>query len=86
MAYRVPKLEEIYDRIEAEQNKPMSETDGYRWGLDYLNDIMIQLEKLEEKALLKKDPAFYNNIKLSIQRAKDAQTELHNKLDNEVRK
>jgi hypothetical protein len=81
MAYKIPRLEEIYDRIEAEQNKPVNEIDGYRWGLDYLNDIMKQLEKLEEKALLKKDPAFYNSIKLSIQRAKEAQIELNNKLD-----
>jgi hypothetical protein len=85
MAYGIPKLEEIYDRIEAEENKPMSEADGYQWGLDYLKDILKELERLEEKALQKKDPTFYNNIKLSIQRAKEAQTELHNKLED-VRK
>jgi hypothetical protein len=81
MAHGIPSLGEIYDRIEAEENTPMSEADGYRWGLDYLKDIMAQLEKLEEKALVKNDPAFYNNIKLSIQRAKEAQIELHGKLD-----
>jgi hypothetical protein len=77
----MPNLGEIYDRIEAEENTAMSEVDGYRWGLDYLKDIMTQLEKLEKKALIKKDPAFYNNIKLSIQRAKEAQIELRSKLD-----
>lgn len=81
MAYGIPKLEEIYDRIDAERNQPMSEADGYRWGLDYLNDIQKQLEKLEEKALQKNDPAFYNSIKLSIQRAKEVRVELQNKLD-----
>jgi len=81
MAYGIPNLGEIYDRIEAEENTPMNEADGYRWGLDYLRDIMMQLEKLEEKALAKKDPTFYNNIKLSIQRAKEAQIELHGKLE-----
>jgi len=80
MTYGIPNLREIYDRIEAEENTPMSEADGYRWGLDYLKDIMMQLEKLEEKALVKKDPIFYNNIKISIQRAKEAQMELHSKL------
>lgn len=80
MAYGIPKLEEIYDRIEAEENIPMDEADGCQWGLDYLKEVMRQLEKLEEKALLKKDPTFYNSIKLSIQRAKQVQTELHNKL------
>ncbi len=81
MTYVIPNLGEIYDRIEAEENTPMSEADGYRWGLDYLKDIMTQLEKLEEKALVKNDPIFYNNVKLSIQRAKEAQTELYSKLD-----
>jgi hypothetical protein len=81
MAYGMPNLREIYDRIEAEENTPMSKADGYRWGLDYLKDIMMQLEKLEERALVKKDPALYNNIKISIQRAKEAQIELHNKLE-----
>jgi hypothetical protein len=60
----------------------MSEADGYRWGIDYLKDVVKQLEKLEERALLKKDPIFYNNIKLSIQRAKEAQNELCSKLEN----
>jgi hypothetical protein len=76
------KLEEIYDRIEAEQNKPMSQADGYQWGLDYLKDTLKQLQKLEEKALQKNDPIFYNNIKLSIQKAKDAEKELHGKISN----
>lgn len=80
MAYGIPKLEEIFDRIDAEKNTPMSEADGYRWGIDYLNDIQGHLEKLEKKALLKKNPAFYNSIKLSIQRAKEVQAELHNRL------
>jgi hypothetical protein len=82
MAYRIPKLEEIYDRIELEENRSMSEADGYQWGLDYLKDIIKHLEKLEEKVLLKKDPILYNYIKLSIQRAKEAQIELNNKLEN----
>jgi hypothetical protein len=80
MAYGIPKLEEIYDRIEAEENVQMSEADGCQWGLDYLKEVMKQLEKLEERALLKKDPAFYNSVKLSVQRAKQVQTELYDKL------
>lgn len=81
MIHGMPNLGEIYDRIEAEENTPMGKADGYRWGLDYLKDIMTQLEKLEKKAMARKDPTFYNNIKLSIQRAKEAQIELHSKLD-----
>lgn len=81
MTFRISKLEEIYDRIEAEQSTPMGEVDGYRWGLDYLKDIIRQLEKLEQQALQKNDPIFYNNIKLSMQRVKEAQAELDAKLD-----
>jgi hypothetical protein len=82
MIHGIPKLEEIYDKIDEEGNRPLSETDGYQWGIDYLKDIVKQLEKLEERALLKKDPVFYNNIKLSMQRAKEAQNELCSKLEN----
>jgi hypothetical protein len=80
LAFGISKLEEIYDRIEAEQSRTMSEADGYQWGLDYLKDIINQIEKLEREALQKNDPLFYNNIKLSMQRAMDAQTELDQKL------
>ncbi|MEO9308828.1 MAG: hypothetical protein ABI337_00865 [Nitrososphaera sp.] len=81
MASGISKLEEICDKIEAEQNRPMSEADGYRWGLDYLDDIVKQLEKLEQAALKKNDPLYHHNIKLSLQRAREAQTELSKKLD-----
>lgn len=80
MSYRIPKLEEIYDKIESEQNKPMSEADGYQWGLDYLLDIQKQLERLEKTSLEQNNPIFYNNVKLSMQRALDAQKELTGKL------
>jgi hypothetical protein len=80
MASGIPKLEEICDKIEAEQSKPMSEADGYRWGLDYLDDIVRRLEKLEQSALKKNDPLYHHNIKLSLQRAQEAQTELSQKL------
>lgn len=80
MEFMISKLEEIYDRIEAEQSTPMSQADGYRWGLDYLKDIIRQLEKLEQQALQKNDPVFYNTIKLSMQRVKEAQAELDAKL------
>jgi hypothetical protein len=80
MTFRISKLEEIYDRMEAEQSTQMSEADGYQWGLDYLKDITRQLEKLEQLALQKNDPMLYNNIKLSMQRVKEAQVELDAKL------
>ncbi|MEW6044471.1 MAG: hypothetical protein AB1608_09420 [Thermoproteota archaeon] len=80
MASGISKLEEIYDKIEAEQSKPMSDADGYRWGLDYLDDIVKKLEKLEKHALEKNDPLYHHNIKLSLQRAQEAQAELGQKL------
>jgi hypothetical protein len=80
MAYGVSKLGEIYDRIEAEQGRPMSESDGFQWGLDYLKDVIKRLEKLELDALQKNNPLFYSNIKLSVQKAREVQAELDQKL------
>ncbi len=80
MSFKMPKLEDIYDRIESEESRSMSKADGYQWGLDYLNDTLKQLEKLERRALAKNNPIFYNDIKISIQRAQQAQKELQDKL------
>jgi hypothetical protein len=76
----MPKLEDIYDKIESEESRSISHADGYQWGLDYLNDTIKQLEKLEQKALAKNDPIFYNNVMLSIQWAQHVQKELQDKL------
>ncbi len=79
MSFKMPKLEDIYDKIELE-DVPMSEADGCQWGLDYLNDTIKHLEKLEQMALAKNNPMFYNDVKISIQRAQHAQKELQDKL------
>ena len=80
MSYKIPKLEEIYDKIESEQGRPMSKEDGYQWGLDYLKDIQKQLQKLEKKALEQNNPALYQNVRLSVQRSLEAQQEITNKI------
>lgn len=80
MSFKMPKLEDIYDKIDLEESRPMSKADGYQWGLDYLNDTIKQLEKLERVALAKNNPMFYNDVKISIQRAQQAQKELQDKL------
>ncbi|TBR10136.1 MAG: hypothetical protein EPO62_04025 [Candidatus Nitrosotenuis sp.] len=80
MSFKMPKLEDIYDKIDLEESRHMSEADGYQWGLDYLNDTIKQLEKLERMALTKNNPLFYNDVKISIQRAQHAQKELQDKL------
>jgi hypothetical protein len=80
MSYKIPKLEEIYDKIESEQGRPMSQEDGYQWGLDYLKDIQKQLQKLEKKALEQNNPALYQNVRLSVQRSLEAQQEITNKI------
>ena len=80
MSYKIPKLEEIYDKIESEQINPMSQEDGYRWGLDYLKDIEKQLQKLEKKALEQNNPSLYQNVRLSMQRYLEAQQEITDKI------
>lgn len=80
MSYKLPKLEEIYDKIEFEQSRPMSQEDSYQWGLDYLKDIEKQLQKLEKKALEQNNPTLYQNVRLSMQRSLDAQQEITDKI------
>lgn len=81
MSYKLPKLEEIYDKIESEQSVPMSQEDGYQWGLDYLKDIEKQLQKLEKKALEQNNPILYQNVRLSMQRSLEAQQEITDKIN-----
>lgn len=81
MSYKMPKLEEIYDKIESEQSVPMSQEDGYQWGLDYLKDIEKQLQKLEKKALEQNNPTLYQNVRLSMQRSLEAQQEITDKIN-----
>ena len=81
MSYKLPKLEEIYDKIESEQSVPMSQEDGYQWGLDYLKDIEKQLQKLEKKALEQNSPTLYQNVRLSMQRSLEAQQEITDKIN-----
>jgi hypothetical protein len=80
MSYKIPKLEEIYDKIDLEQGRPMSQDDGYQWSLDYLNDIQKQLQKLEKKALDQNNPALYQNVRLSMQRSLETQQEITDKI------
>lgn len=80
MAFGISRLEDLYDRIDAEKNTLMGDADGYLWGLDYLDDVIKQLEKLEQKAIQGGDPLFHNNIMMSIQRAREAKSELEQKL------
>lgn len=80
MEPRIPKLEEIYDRIDAERGAKMSLADGYQWGLEYIQDVIMEIEKLEKRALSKNDPAFYNSLRMSAQRAQEVRHELQSKL------
>jgi len=85
MSYKIPNLGEIYDKIDSEQRIPMSQEDGYLWGLDYLKDIQKQLTRLEKKALDQNNPMLYQNIRLSMQRSEEAMAELEDKI-RELRK
>ena len=79
MSYKILNLGEIYDKIDSEQI-PMSQEDGYLWGLDYLKDIQKQLTRLEKKALEQNNPMLYQNIRLSMQRSEEAMAELEGKI------
>jgi hypothetical protein len=79
MSYKMPNLGEIYDKIDSEKT-PMSQEDGYLWGLDYLKDIQRQLLRLEKKALEKNNPMLHQSVLLSMQRSEEAISELEDKI------
>lgn len=80
MSYKMPRLEEIYDKIDAEQNTLMCHEDQCLWGLDYLKDVQKQLERLEKRALEQNNPALYQNVRLSMQRSAEVMAELKGKI------
>lgn len=80
MSYKMPRLEEIYDKIDAENSAPMCHEDQCLWGLDYLKDVQKQLERLEKKALEQNNPILYRNVRLSMQRSDEVIAELKGKI------
>ncbi len=60
---------------------PLSEEDGYRWGLSHIMQVKKDLLKLEERALERRDKELLHNIVISKLRAVEVEEELRKKID-----
>ena len=75
-------FEEIWTSIKQQELEPLTENDGYRWGLTHLQYVMKELQDLESRALARHDMAFFNDVRASMVRALEAETYLKNKLNS----
>lgn len=73
-------LEKIWQDVDESLSKPMTEQEGYRWGIDYLQDIKKELLKLEAQAKIRNDPNFFNSVRSSMLRALEVEEELEGKI------
>ena len=60
--------------------EPLSKADGYRWGLSHIGYIKLELLKLEERALARRDVGLLHDIVSSKLRATEVEEELRKKL------
>ena len=67
--------------MEESRLQPMTQKDGYLWGIEYLQDIKKELLKLEQRAKDRNDPRFFNAIKSSMLRALEVEEELESKIN-----
>ncbi|MDE1861913.1 MAG: hypothetical protein KGI33_03265 [Thaumarchaeota archaeon] len=62
----------------------ISREDGYRWGLLHIEYVKKELQKLEERALNRRDEEMLHSIVNSKLRALEVQEELRKSLTNGV--
>ena len=75
-----PKIRKMWESIDNQNLKPLTKTEGYKWGLAYLENAKKELLKLEKNALERNDPYFYNDVRESMLRAKEAENEILTKI------
>ncbi len=73
-------MDRISDSIDEAKAKPMTEKEGYQWGLEYLQNVKKELLKLEARAMTRNDPLFFNDVRFSMLRALEAEEELEEKI------
>ena len=74
-------FERILDVVKRQELEPLSEEDGYRWGISHIQYVKKELLKLEENALERRDVELLHNIVVSKLRAAEVEQELKEKLD-----
>lgn len=71
----------MWDVVKRQELEPLSEADGYRWGISHIQYVKKELLKLEESALERHDVELLHNIVVSKLRAVEVEQELRKKLD-----
>ena len=71
----------IWNVVKKQELEPLSEEDGYRWGISHIQYVKKELSKLEESALKRRDVELLHNIVASKLRATEVEQELRKKLD-----
>jgi hypothetical protein len=74
-------FEGIWNIVKRQELEPLSEEDGYRWGISHIQYVKKELFKLEESALERRDVELLHNIVASKLRAAEVEQELRKKLD-----
>lgn len=74
-------FDEIRGVVRKQELEPLSEEDGYRWGLSHIEYVKTELLKLEERALTRRDVRLLHDIVVSKLRAAEVEEELRKKLD-----
>lgn len=70
----------VWDVVQTQDLEPLSEEDGYRWGLSHIGYVKKELLKLEERALARHDIKLLHDIVSSKLRATEVEEELRKKL------
>jgi hypothetical protein len=71
----------IWNVVKRQELEPLSEEDGYRWGISHIQYVKKELLKLEESALERRDIKLLHSIVVSKLRAAEVEQELRTKLD-----
>lgn len=72
-------LNAMWDKIDLRSKKDI-EKEGQVWGLQYLEGLIDELVKLKIKSKKENNPIMYNQLRTSLMRAHEVQSELNEKL------
>ena len=74
-------LNSMWDKIDL-KSKEEVEKEGNMWGRQYLEGLIGELVELKIKAKKENKPILYNQLRTSLMRAHEVQSELNEKLKN----
>lgn len=73
-------FDDMWEVLGRPEPEPLSEEDGYRWGLSHIAYVKRELLRLEQRALERRDESLLHGIVRSKLRALEVEQELNEKL------